>query len=363
MKLLAERRLAVQQIARHSFATPRELVAWLGAVQAQDYAGAKWAVALRLRGAPTDASIERALADGDVLRTHALRGTWQLVAPADVRWILSLVAPRLVARNATRYRELALDAATFRRCNTALVRALRGGDHLTRAELAAALQDAGIATGGQRLAFLLQRAELEALVCSGARRGRQSTYALLDHRAPDSRALPERDQALAELAGRYFRSRGPATVEDFTWWSGLTAADAPGPGIRPVRSRLRRRRRPDLLARRTRALPLSGRASPARVRRAPRRLPGPRGGPRPRAREARQRRRRHPRSLRRRRRPRDRHLAARPGADHRRDRARSLRRASAWSAEGHRRAARRYGAFLGLESRLDGLPLAGDPRR
>ena len=223
---LVGRRLTAQQLGRMAFSAPGEVVAWLGAVQAQDYPAAKWAVGLRLAGAATDASIERSLAEGAVLRTHALRGTWQMVAPADIRWILALVAPRVVAGSATRHRQLALEEGIFRRSNAAIARALGGGDHLTRAELAAVLEGEGISTAGQRLAYLLQRAELDALICSGARRGKQLTYALLDRRAPLPHVALRRDAALAELARRYFRSRGPATVGDFAWWSGLTASDA-----------------------------------------------------------------------------------------------------------------------------------------
>jgi hypothetical protein len=157
-----------------------------------------------------------------------MRGTWQLVAPADVRWLLALVAPGVIARSATRYRALGIDAATVRRSNAALVKTLAGGAQRTRPELAAALQRAGVATEGQRLAHLFGRAELDALICGGARRGKQFTYALLDEWAPPARAAAplRRDEALAELARRYFRSRGPATAGDFTWWSGLSAADA-----------------------------------------------------------------------------------------------------------------------------------------
>lgn len=214
------------------------MVGWLGAVQAQDYAGAKWAVGLRLpEGVATDPSIERALSEGDILRTHAFRGTWQLVAREDIRWMVALVAPRLIARNASRYRELSLDEATFRRSQATLARALRHGEHLTRDELAVALEAAGVSTAGQRLAYLLQRAELEALVCSGARRGKQSTYTLLEGRAPEPKAVLAGEEALAELARRYFRSRGPATLADFAWWSGLTSRDARA-GLELVQSTL-----------------------------------------------------------------------------------------------------------------------------
>ncbi len=229
------RRLAAQQIARPRFSTLPDLVAWMGAIQAQDYAAVKWAAGLRLAGDPTEADIERAIDEGAVLRIHALRGTWQLVLPADVHWMLALVAPRLIASYATRYRQLGLEAATFRRANAVLAEALRGGAQLTRAELASGLEAAGISTTGQRLSHLLQRAELEALIRGGARRGKQFTYTLLENRAPCSRL--ERDEALAELALRYFRSRGPATLDDFKWWSGLTPADARA-GLEAVKAQL-----------------------------------------------------------------------------------------------------------------------------
>jgi hypothetical protein len=224
--ILVARRLAAQQIGPPALTDPAELVSRMGAVQAQDPVGARWALGLRLRGRPVEATISRALAEGEILRTHVMRWTWQLVTPADLHWMLPLVAPRLVTRAARRHRELALDAATFRRSHVAFERALRDGAHLTRGELGAALRAAGIAVDGPRLSHLLGHAELHALVCSGAPRGKQATWALLAHRAPPTRAPLSRDQALAELARRYFRSRGPATAADFAWWSGLRPVDA-----------------------------------------------------------------------------------------------------------------------------------------
>ena len=234
---IARQRLLNQHIARATFEKPGDVVAWLGAVQAQDYAGAKWALGIRLKGA-TDDAIDRAFAAGAVLRTHLMRPTWHFVTPADIRWLLALTAPRVHAANASMYRKLELDSATFKRSRAALTRALRSGEHLTREELRRALEKAGIAAGdGVRLAYLVMHAELEGVVCSGARRGKQFTYALMDARAPHARTLG-RDEALAELAGRYFMSRGPATVHDFAKWSGLTIADARR-GLDAVKARLR----------------------------------------------------------------------------------------------------------------------------
>ena len=164
------------------------------------------------------------MADGSILRTHVLRPTWHFVAPEDIRWLLALTAARVHAANALYYRRLELDKAIFARSHAALVKALRDGQQLTRAELASVLQQAGMEGSSLRLVYLLMDAELEGIICSGARRGKQFTYALLDERVPLTKTLP-RDEALAELACRYFTSRGPATEDDFMWWSGLPRAD------------------------------------------------------------------------------------------------------------------------------------------
>ena len=228
-------RLANQRISQSSLKTPAEAVAWLGAVQAQDYAGAKWALGLRLPGS-TEADIERACEAGAILRTHVLRPTWHFVTPADIRWLLALTATRVHAFNATYYRKMELDGPIFARSNAALEQALRDGNQLTRPELEQVLQQAGIATHDLRSTLLIMHAELDGLLCSGARRGRQLTYALLEERVPPARSL-ERSEALAELALRYFSSHGPASIADFTWWSGLTTADALA-GLEGLKSRL-----------------------------------------------------------------------------------------------------------------------------
>ena len=194
-------------------------------MQAQEYADAKWALSLRTRRT-SEAGIERALSSGAILRTHVLRPTWHFVAAADIRWMLELTGPRVSARVAPYNRQLELDADVFRRSRNVFIRSLRNGRHLTRRELKAALQRAGIrADGVQRLAHIVMRAELDGVICSGARRDNQFTYALLDERVAATRTR-SRDDGLAELTRRYFTSRGPAQLADFVWWSGLTTADA-----------------------------------------------------------------------------------------------------------------------------------------
>jgi Winged helix DNA-binding domain len=222
---IAQQRLFNQHLTQTPFTKPREVVDWLVAVQAQDYFGAKWALGLRLRDAH-DADIDRAFNAGSILRTHVMRPTWHFVTPIDIRWLLALTAPRVHAVNAHRYRELELDEATLKRGHNALTKALRGDRHLTREDLSEAIEKAGISEAkGQRLAYLVMHAELDGLICSGPRRGKQFTYALLEERVPPTAALT-RDESLAELTRRYFGSHGPATVQDFAKWSGLSSVDA-----------------------------------------------------------------------------------------------------------------------------------------
>jgi hypothetical protein len=223
MNEIVFRRMVQQQLAAPSFPTPAQVVGWLGAVQAQEYESAKWALQLRLPR-PAAQAIEQAFQDGQILRTHVLRPTWHFVTPADIRWLQQLTAPRVKAALASSDRMLGLDEDLRRRAFRAIDQELRGRQ-MTRAELAGVLAGVGIDASGQRLAHLVMHAELDCLLCSGPRRGSQHTYMLLEERVPPQ---PDRtrEEALAELAHRYFNSRGPAQVRDFSWWSGLTMVDA-----------------------------------------------------------------------------------------------------------------------------------------
>lgn len=233
---IAHHRLHNQRIAGEPFEKPEEAVNWLVAVQAQDYPAAQWALGLRSRDA-RDSDIEKAFTDGIILRTHVMRPTWHFVMPADIRWLLALTAPRVNALNAHYYRKLELDDALLARSGDLIAKALQGGKQLTRTELGAMLGQAGIDTQDNlRLTYIVMHAELAGIICSGARRGKQFTYALLDERAPGARTL-ERDEALAELTLRYFTGHAPATLKDYVWWSGLATADAKA-GLEMVKSQL-----------------------------------------------------------------------------------------------------------------------------
>ncbi len=221
---LLRERFVTQHLAGTLLEKSEDVVRWLGAVQSQDYAGAKWSVGQRARTA-TDAAVDAAFASGKILRTHVLRPTWHFVTPGDIRWMLQLSAPHVHALNAYYYRKLELDKAIFARSHKLFAKALAGGRHLTRPELAALLHKAGMAAEKLQLAYIMMHAELDGLVCSGALRGKEHTYALLEERAPNAQGLP-RDEALGQLARRFFTSHAPATLKHFVWWSGLSVADS-----------------------------------------------------------------------------------------------------------------------------------------
>ena len=221
---IAQQRLESQRLVGKGFRKPADVVRWLGAVQSQDYAGAKWGVAVRMH-AITDAAIDAAFSAGELLRTHILRPTWHLVTPEDLRWMLALTGPRGQAANARVYRGLELDEVMLKRARAIITRALRDGNYLTRAQLGQELAAKKIPATGQRLAYVIMHCELDAMICSGPLRAGKHTYALVDERAPAAAAW-QREELLGELARRYFTSHGPATAHDFAWWSGLTVRDA-----------------------------------------------------------------------------------------------------------------------------------------
>jgi len=221
---ICEQRLVNQHLNKQRLERASDVVRLFGAVQAQEYAAAKWGIGQRTRRA-TDAAVEKEVTDGAILRTHILRPTWHFVAPQDIRWMLALSAPRVRATLASYDRKLELDKEVLRRSRSVLTKALRDGKQLTRSELRDELTKGRIrADGTQRLAHLMMHAELDGLICSGGRRGKQFTYSLLEERVPPAKDL-QRDEALCELALRFFTTRGPATVQDCVWWSGLAKPD------------------------------------------------------------------------------------------------------------------------------------------
>jgi hypothetical protein len=234
---IAHRRLRNQSISPAAFDKPGDVVKNLGAVQAQDYLGALWAVGLRMKAA-TELTIEQAINDRKIIRTWPMRGTLHFVAPEDVRWMLALLTPRIMAQAARRHKQLELETATFARSEALFTNALRGGRQITRPEMMDVLEQAGISTNGQRGYHILWWAGQSGLICFGPRQGKQDTFVLLDEWLPESKPL-SREESLAELAIRYFTGHRPATIQDLMGWSGLPAAEARA-GLEMIKAQLER---------------------------------------------------------------------------------------------------------------------------
>jgi len=207
--------------------SPEEVLTPLAAMQAQEHAFARWSVAQRAggtAGVASASSIDCAFDDGEILRTHVLRPTWHYVARSDLRWLMALSGPRVLARTARRCHDLGLEARTLKKANDVIADAVAERSQ-TRRDLADVLERNGVSVDGQRLAYIAMHAELTSTICSGPMRGRQHTYAAFDRRVGPACDFRD-DEAIAELARRYFTTRGPATLTDFVWWSGLSTREA-----------------------------------------------------------------------------------------------------------------------------------------
>ena len=224
-RAITHARLRNSRLVGPSLSTAEDVVGWFGAVQSQDVPGALWGIAQRLPAGATADAVGGAMDDGRIVRTHAMRPTWHFVLPEDLRWIQALTASRVHQQNGTVYRREGLGEDVRERAVDVMRTALFGGRSLTRREIGTALVTAGIPVAtGQILAYFAIHAELEAVICNGPRRGSQATYMLVDERVSPT-PTKDRDEALAELAIRYFRSHGPALGRDMAWWSGLTVGD------------------------------------------------------------------------------------------------------------------------------------------
>jgi hypothetical protein len=214
-------RLVSQQLAEKQLHTPKELVAYMGAVQAQDFNAAKMAVGLRLPQVYENEIVE-AFNKGEILRTHVLRPTWHFVSPDNIRQMLALSAKRNKAAGSSRDRELEITEKLYEQSNEILRNSLKNRRYLTRNEIAAELEQHKIVVDSARLYHFLYRAEIDAVICSGALRGKEQTYALLDERVPPATTNnTDAENFLPKLLNIYFRSHSPATLNDFSWWSGM----------------------------------------------------------------------------------------------------------------------------------------------
>ena len=221
---LVRMRLASQRISSSEFTSAADVVRWMTAMQAQDFAGAKWSIGLRLPGS-VESDIDAALADGTIVRSWPMRGTLHVVAPEDLRWMLGLTSERLIQGARSRQAALDLTSAQLERAREAAIEALTGGQVLTRDEMYGVFDRAGVAPVGQRGYHALWYLSQSGTLCFGPPNGKQQTFVLFDEWIGESRTL-DRDEALGEFVTRYFRSHGPATIRDFAWWSSTTLGEA-----------------------------------------------------------------------------------------------------------------------------------------
>ena len=222
---IAALRLHNQQLTQPTFSDPALLLQHMGALQAQHYGMVQYAAGLRLNGG-TRTAVTTALDQGQLIRTHVLRPTWHLAAASTLPLLLQLSASRIWSAARRTWARRGINEALFKKCFAVFRKALKGGRSLTRTELVAALKKSGIQLEGENaIAHVLMAAELQELLCSGPDKGKKTTYALYKDRVPET-ALLSRAQALGQLAATYCKSRGPVTVDDFSWWSGLTLTEA-----------------------------------------------------------------------------------------------------------------------------------------
>ena len=228
-------RLSNQNISHTSITNPHDVVHTLGAVQAQDYLGSLWAVGLRTQD-HTEKDIEKAIEAKEIIRTWPMRGTLHFVSPEDIRWMLKLLTPRVISRSKSRYRDLELDESVFSKSRKVLSKAMSGGKKIKRNDILSLLEENNIKTSEYRGLHIVGHLAQEGLICFGPRDGKQHTFVLLEEWVPKVKEIDE-DEALAHLTLRYFSSHGPATIADFSWWSGLTHGEVKK-GIDLVQSKL-----------------------------------------------------------------------------------------------------------------------------
>lgn len=217
---IALMRMASQKILETNFHRPQEIVHHLGAMQAQDYSMAKWAIGSRCDA--SEKEIEEAINSAKIIRTHILRPTWHFVSAEDIYWMLDISGPQVKRMTISAAKKFGYDTKMLEQVKVSIEKLLAGNNHLTRDEIMQELNIKKTSSGDFLSAAIMMNAELDGLVCNGKRKGKQITYALLEERVSKPKNKLSREEGLAKLALRYFESHGPATVLDFSWWSGFS---------------------------------------------------------------------------------------------------------------------------------------------
>ena len=214
-------RLLGQQLAAPQFTEPAEVVSWFGAMQAQDYRAMRWAVAMRTRK-PSFKAFEKAYNDGRIIRTHLQRTTWQLVSREDYFWMLDICRSKALTglRGWMHSNGIDIPDDEKTRIQALMAEFMAGKRCMLKEDIDNALKERGVFLDDHRLSYHLRLAEYDGLVCSGDLHPTKRTLALVSEKIGPQPPM-DHDEALALLARKYFRSHGPATLEDFVWWSGL----------------------------------------------------------------------------------------------------------------------------------------------
>ena len=218
-------RLLSQQLIAPLFSTPTEVVRYMGAMQAQEYRMMRWAVAMRTRK-PSYKAFQKAFDEGQIIRLHLMRGTWQLVCAEDYWSLISLFAPKAIAvtKGWMSSNKIAIPDDELMRIRDILVQTAADKGSVTKEDFALALAEKNQQMDDHRLSYHIRMAELSGILCSGDLQPMKATYALTAHKLKSSVKM-DRDEALAHFTRTYFQSRQPATLEDYAWWSGLNISD------------------------------------------------------------------------------------------------------------------------------------------
>ena len=218
-------RLLNQQLAAPQFSDPAQVVSHMGAIQAQEYRMMRWAVAMRTRK-PSARAFKAAFDDGRIIRLHLMRGTWQLLSADDYWWMLDLCAPKAIAvtRGWMSSNRISIPEKEQMDIRDILAHTAADKGSVTKEDFVQALDERDIRMDAHRLSYHIRMAELTGTLCSGDLLPMKATYALTADKLGPRDAI-DRDEALMRFARNYFRSRQPATLEDFVWWSGLNIGD------------------------------------------------------------------------------------------------------------------------------------------
>lgn len=217
-------RLYNHLLTAHQLKSPKEIVSWMGAMQAQNYPMAKWGIGVRLPDV-TNEMVEQAINEGEIIRTHIMRPTWHFVSSDDIHWMLELTAPRIKPIVLSYCKLSGEDESLLNKMVRLVEKILTKESHLTRQEIGVLLEAEGYVTDQYKLNHIMLWAELEGVACNGKIKGGKQTYSLLQEKVPKIITLTK-EESLEKLARNYFTSHAPATLKDFVWWSGLLTSDA-----------------------------------------------------------------------------------------------------------------------------------------